>query len=102
MTREQHRKRGMLVLGGLIGAAVFVGCAYLYFHDGVRGDALVVAWWVSGLVAAGFGVAACTVEDDGIERPRYLGSLLSGLRQEWTHPAAASPPQRPSPGPPAP
>ena len=85
MTREQHRKRGMLVLGGLIGAVVFVGCAYLYFHGDARGGALVIAWWTSGLVSVGLGVATCAVEDDGIERPHYLGSLVTGLRQEWSH-----------------
>ncbi|WP_370619194.1 hypothetical protein [Mumia sp. Pv 4-285] len=93
MTREQHRKRGMLVLGGMIGAAVFVGCAYLYLTEGVRGDTLAVVWWLSGLVAAAFAVAACTVEDDGIERPRYLLSILRGLRQEWSH---AQPHDRPA------
>jgi hypothetical protein len=74
----------MRALGGLFGAAVFLVGAYLYFSEGVRTDALVVVWWVSGLLAAGFGVAACTVEDDGLERPRYLRSIFSGLRREWT------------------
>ncbi len=84
----------MLVLGGLIGAAVFVGCALGYLQVGVRGDLLVVAWWLSGLVVLAFAVAACKVEDDGIERPRYLGSLVTGLRQEWSHAERDSTPRR--------
>lgn len=73
------------MLGGLVGSAVFIGCALGYLLVGARGDLLIFAWWTSGLAVPGFVVAACTVEDDGIERPRYLGSLLSGLRSEWSH-----------------
>jgi len=83
----------MLVLGGVIGAAVYVGCALAYLQAGARGDLLVVAWWVSGLAVLGFAVSACMVEDDGIERPRYLASVVSGLRNEWRHTGRGSAPR---------
>ncbi|PJJ56042.1 hypothetical protein CLV56_0246 [Mumia flava] len=75
----------MWLLGMVLAAAVFLTCAYLHLAGGVRSDLVVLLWWFSGLASCLCGVEVCRVEDDGIERPRYLGSLVSGLREEWTH-----------------
>jgi hypothetical protein len=45
--------------------------------------------WASGLVGFGASIAACRVEDDSTEDPRYFGTIVRGIRDEWHHDNAA-------------
>jgi hypothetical protein len=50
---------------------------------------LLVTLWASGVAGLGLSIAACRVDDDSTDDPRYFGSIVRGLRDEWHHDNAA-------------
>jgi hypothetical protein len=82
------QRRGKASLG-LLAAAAGLGCCLLVaflvtdvIDPALRDDAVLVAW-ASGIVAVLLSVLAVQEHGDPDDDPRYLTSLVHGLRQEW-------------------
>lgn len=74
---------------GLLAAVAGLGCALLVVALGVGGvsadmrDAAVLLAWSAGIVAAVLSVLAVQEHTDPDDDPRYLQTIVRGLRQEW-------------------
>ena len=86
MSSHQHPGKASL---GLLAAVACLGCCVLVaglvadgISPGLRDDAVVLAW-ASGIVAAVLAVLAVQEHSNPDDDPRYLATILKGLRQEW-------------------
>jgi len=86
MTRHPHPGKASL---GLLAAVAGLGCCVLVvglatdgIAGGLRDDAVLLAWG-AGIVAALLSVLAVQEHTNPDDDPRYLGTILKGLRQEW-------------------
>lgn len=78
-----------ILLGGLcvLCTVVFLVLAWAFVQESFgSAGALMTSWWVSGIAALLFGVAACRIEQDSTDNADYLGSIVHGLRDEWRRP----------------
>ena len=66
---------------GVVFAVLLVACSGHRFAD--QHQHALAALWLSGIAALALRVLASSVGDDSTEHPRYLGSVVRGLRQEW-------------------
>ena len=86
MSTHQHPGRASL---GLLAAVAGLGCCVLVvvllvdgIASGLRDDAVLLAWG-TGIVAALLAVLAGQEHTNPDDDPRYLATILKGLRQEW-------------------
>jgi hypothetical protein len=80
----------LAVAATLCGAVCLLAASALTWSFGPLGEtALLVTLWVSGLGGFGLSIAACRIDDDSMDDPRYFGSIVRGLRDEWHHDNAA-------------
>lgn len=70
-------------------AVAWLGCCVLVgglavdgITPGLRDDAILAAWG-AGIVAAVLWVLAAQERTDPDDDPRYLATIVNGLRQEW-------------------
>ena len=74
---------------GLVATVAGIGCCLLVaslvtggIDPALRDDAVLLAW-ASGIVAVLLAVLAVQEHGDPDDDPRYLASLVHGIRQEW-------------------
>ena len=74
---------------GLLAVVAGLGCCVLVtalavggIGTGLRDDAVLLAWG-AGLLAATLSVLAAQQHTDPDDDPRYLATIVHGLRQEW-------------------
>jgi len=74
---------------GLLAVVAGLGCCLLVaalasggIDSGQHDDAVLLAW-VAGIVAAGLSILALQKRTDPDDDPRYLATIVHGLRQEW-------------------
>jgi hypothetical protein len=86
VTTRQHIGKASL---GLLAAVAGLGCCLLVvglalggISAGLRDDAVLVAW-AAGIVAALLAVLAVQEHTDPDDDPRYLATIVHGLRKEW-------------------
>lgn len=88
--RQRITRVALATVATLCGALCVLAAAALTWAFGPVGEtALLVALWASGVAGFGFSIAACRVDDDSTDDPRYFGSIVRGLRDEWHHDRAA-------------
>ena len=74
---------------GLLAGVAGLGCALLVVALAVGGvsadlrDGAVLVAWTTGIVAAVLSVLAFQEHTDPDDDPRYLQTIVHGLRQEW-------------------
>ena len=86
MTTRQHIGKASL---GLLAAVAGLGCCLLVvglavdgISAGLRDDAVMLAWG-AGIVAAVLSVLAVQEHTNPDDDPRYLATIVQGLRKEW-------------------
>ncbi len=82
---QQHGKASLGLLAGVAGLGCCLLVAFLVSNvvdPALRDDAALLAW-ASGIVAVLLSVLAVQEHGDPDDDPRYLTSLVHGLRQEW-------------------
>ena len=74
---------GLLAVVAGLGCCLLVGALAIGgISTGQRDDAVLLAWG-AGLVAAALSVLAAQEHTDPDDDPRYLATIVHGLRQEW-------------------
>ena len=86
VSTHQHPGKASL---GLLAAVAGLGCFVLVvglvvdgIAPGLRDDAVLLAWG-AGIVAALLAVLAVQEHNNPDDDPRYLATIVKGLRQEW-------------------
>jgi hypothetical protein len=86
VSRHQHLGKASL---GLLATVAALGCGLLVvslvaggIEPGLRDDAVLLAWG-AGIVAVLLSVLAVQERTDPDDDPRYLATIVHGLRKEW-------------------
>jgi len=86
MSTRPHLGKASL---GLLAAVAGLGCALLVVTLAAGGvsaemrDGAVLLAWTAGILAALLSVLAVQEHTDPDDDPRYLQTIVRGLRQEW-------------------